>query len=111
MQRARITKITLSAFLFLCILWIATPKVYVHQLLNHQHNTVKLIGETSVETRANPEDCEFDKYDTPVYFSIFKLINNFIPLKPKQEAVLIKPVYEYNSFNGDNGPCRAPPIA
>lgn len=111
MQRAKFIKTVISSFLVICVLWVATPKVYVHQLLNHKHEVVKPTGETSVQEKANAEDCDFDKYDTPVYFSIFKLINNFIPLKSKEEAVLVKPSKDYNSFTGKNVPARAPPIA
>ena len=108
--KGKIGRISLFTILFVCSLWIVTPKAYIHQLLNHNHQTIKTNGETSVQTEANP-DCDFDKYDSPVYFTIFKFINNFIPLKPKQEAVLIAPVSDYSSFIGDSGTSRAPPIA
>lgn len=106
----KITRVCVLSILFVCTLWIVTPKAYIHQLLNHDHQTIKTDGETSVQTETNP-DCDFDKYDSPVYFTIFKFINNFIPLKPKHEAVLIAPVQNYSSFVGDSGASRAPPIA
>jgi hypothetical protein len=105
----KITKIGVFSILFLSSLWLITPKVYIHKLLNHHHETVKTNGETSVQAKAN-SDCNFDKYDSPVYFTIFKFINNFIPLKPKRQAVLITPSSDYNSFVGDSGASRAPPI-
>ncbi len=108
--KGKITRISVFTILFLCALWIVTPKAYIHQLLNHDHQTIKTNSEASVQTEANP-DCDFDKYDSPVYFTIFKFINNFIPLKPKHEAVLIGPNSFYNSFVGDPGASRAPPIA
>lgn len=108
--KGKIGRISVFTILFLCALWIVTPKAYIHQLLNHDHQTVKTNGETSVQAEANP-DCDFDKYDSPVYFTIFKFINNFIPLKPKHEAVLITPNSFYSSFVGDSGASRAPPIA
>ena len=108
--KSKITKVCVLSILFLCALWIVTPKAYIHQLLNHDHQTVKTNGETSVQTETNP-DCDFDKYDSPVYFTIFKFINNFIPIKPKHEAALITPDSFYNSFVGDSGASRAPPIA
>ena len=108
--KSKLTKITVFSILFLSALWLVTPKVYIHKLLNHHHETVKTNGETSVQAEANA-DCDFDKYDSPVYFTIFKFINNFIPIKPKQEAVLVIPSKDYNSYVGDSGASRAPPIA
>ena len=110
MIKSKVARISVFAILFLCALWVATPQVYIHKLFNHTHELVKTNGETSVQTEAN-SDCDFDKYDSPVYFTIFKFINNFIPLKPKQEAALITPNSDYNSFIGDSGTSRAPPIA
>ena len=108
--KGKITRISVFSILMLSALWLVTPKVYIHKLLNHNHETVKTNGETAVQTEADA-DCNFDKYDSPVYFTIFKFINNFIPLKPKHEAVLIAPAINYNSFVGDSGASRAPPIA
>lgn len=108
--KSKITRISVFSILMLSALWLVTPKVYIHKLLNHHHETVKTNGETSVQAEAN-SDCDFDKYDSPVYFTIFKFINNFIPLKPKQEAVLIKTSPDYNSYVSDSGTSRAPPIA
>ena len=106
----KITRISVFSILFLSALWLVTPKVYIHKLLNHTHQSIKTNGETSVQAEAN-SDCNFDKYDSPVYFTIFKFINNFISLKPKREAVLVAPTSDYNSFVGDSGASRAPPIA
>lgn len=110
MIRSKIARISIFAVLFLCALWVATPQVYIHKLFNHSHELVKTNGETSVQTEADA-DCDFDKYNSPVYFTIFKFINNFIPLKPKHEAVLINPTPDYNSYINDSGASRAPPLA
>lgn len=109
-MKSKIARISILSILFLTVFWVATPKVYIHKLLNHHHELIKTNGETSVQTEAN-EDCDFDKYDAPIYFTIFKFINNFIPLKPKHEAVLIHNSSFYNSFISDSGSSRAPPIA
>lgn len=109
-MKSKIAKVTVLAVLFLSVLWVATPKVYIHKLLNHNHELINTNGETSVQTEANA-DCDFDKYDAPIYFTIFKFINNFVPLKPKHEAVLNhKPVF-YNSFVKESDSSRAPPRA
>jgi hypothetical protein len=108
--KSKIARISVIAILFLCTLWIVTPKVYIHNLLEHKHQAVNPGGETSVNTESNP-DCDFDKYDSPVYFTIFKFINNFIPIKPKQQSALIPAAADYRSFIRDSGASRAPPIA
>jgi hypothetical protein len=108
--KSKIARISVTAILFLCTLWIVTPKVYIHKLLSHNHSVIKTNGETSVQAESNP-DCDFDKYDSPVYFTIFKFINNFIPIKPKQQSALIPPASDYSSFIQDSGSSRAPPIA
>jgi len=106
-MKSKIAKIGVLAVLFLTVLWIATPKVYVHKLLNHNHELIHTNGETSVQTDANP-DCDFDKYDAPIYFTIFKFINNFVPLKPKHEAVLNYHPSVYKSFVKESDTSRAP---
>jgi hypothetical protein len=107
--KSKIARLSVTAILFLCTLWIVTPKVYIHKLLNHNHQVLNPKGETSVNTETN-QDCDFDKYDSPVYFTIFKFINNFIPLKPKQQSALIPPASDYSSFTRDSGASRAPPV-
>lgn len=110
MMKSKIAKITVLSVLFLSILWVATPKVYIHQLLNHNHELINTNGETSVQTETNT-DCDFDKYDAPLYFTIFKFINNFVPLKPKHEAVLIRQPEFYKSYIKESDSSRAPPRA
>lgn len=108
--KSKIARFSVTAILFLCTLWLITPKVYIHKLLNHHHQVITPNGGTSVQAESNP-DCDFDKYDSPVYFTIFKFINNFIPIKPKQQSVLIPFSADYNSFIEDSGASRAPPVA
>ena len=62
-------------------LWVATPKVYIHALLNHNHENLKPSAETKVRQQSANEDCDFEQYNKPVYFSIFKFISGFLPLK------------------------------
>jgi hypothetical protein len=95
--------------LFFCLLWLATPRVYIHKLFDHKHEFFPNTGETSIQTEADP-DCDFDKYDTPVYFTLFKFINKFIPLKPREEAFIIKNSARPDSQTVRNYPSRAPPV-
>jgi len=72
----------LSCFLVLMALWVATPKVYIHALFNHNHEDISISTETKVKSQSD-EDCDFEKYNKPVYFSLFKFISSFLPLKPQ----------------------------
>lgn len=110
MKNAKLIKAILSSFLIICVLWAATPKVYIHNLLNHKHDVGVKTGETSVKESEATEDCDFEKYNTPVYFSIFKFISNLIPVKHKESAYINKPCDNYNAYFKKSGPPRAPPI-
>jgi hypothetical protein len=87
MFRNKYIKITVSVLLFLSALWVATPKVYIHDLLNHGHAFINVDKEAKVETRP-ADDADFEKYDKPAYFSIFKFICSFIPNRPRQSGKL-----------------------
>ncbi len=102
-------KIIISSLLILCALWVATPKVYIHNLLNHDHTSVVNTTETSLQAESK-DDCDFEKYDSPVYFTIFKFINSFIPSKPKEQSLLIKNPSYNNSFLDHPSSLRAPPV-
>lgn len=95
--------------LILCALWVATPKVYIHNLLNHEHSSLPVSTETSVQAESK-DDCDFEKYDSPVYFTIFKFINSFIPSKPKEQSLLIKNPSFHNSYLDQAASLRAPPV-
>lgn len=107
MRKAKIGRIVLVSFLFFCALWLAIPKVYIHKLY-HQHQLFQNTGEPSVQTDTD-SDCDFDKYDTPVYFTLFKFINKFIPLKPKEEAYILRNAAPHDSEVARKAPSRAPP--
>ncbi len=80
MLKNKYIKSGVSSLLILLALWVATPKVYTHNLLHHNHSETSAGPETKV-TSASGEDCDFEKYDKPVYFSIFKFIFSFLPVK------------------------------
>lgn len=80
MLKHRYSKILVSSFLVLMALWVATPKVYIHDLLHHSHSEISTGDETKVKSQS-VDDCDFEKYNKPAYFSIFKFIFSFIPLK------------------------------
>jgi hypothetical protein len=63
--------------------WIAVPKVYVHALFHHNHETVKVSDQAQVQTEQSTEDCEFEQYNKPVYFHLFTFISKLVPVKPR----------------------------
>ena len=111
MKKPKILQVIVAGFLLLCTLWAATPKAFIHNLFDHSHtNSIILTGETSIQNSAD-QDCDFEKYNTPVYFTIFKFINHFIPVKPREEAYFSSPHQNYRSFDGLIDSQRAPPLA
>jgi len=83
MIRNKYSRVTVSFFLVLLALWIATPKVYVHALFNHHHTDVSIGTETKMKAQSADDDCDLEKYNKPVYFGLFKFISSFLPLKPQ----------------------------
>jgi len=84
MKKNRYSRFFSAAFFILMALWIATPKVYIHDLLKHNHTAVEIGIETKVSSQTT-DDCDFENYNKPTYFSLFKFICSFIPAK-KQHA-------------------------
>jgi hypothetical protein len=82
MLRSKKIKLFVSSLFVLLAVWVATPKVYLHALLGQQPPAYNISTDTRLKSQDQPDDGEFDKYNKPAYFSIFKFISNFIPIKP-----------------------------
>lgn len=91
-------KILLSSFLVLVALWLATPKVFIHQLLHHSTTETTNGSETKVKSQST-DNCDFDKYNKPTYFSIFKFIFSFLPVKPKNADKVADEMQKLTSFS------------
>lgn len=91
MFRNKFIKAVVSSLLVLLALWVATPKVYIHELLHHNHSTLQIDKETRLQSPST-DDCDFNEYDKPVYFNIFKFINNLVPIKPQNALDKIEKV-------------------
>jgi len=105
-------KIVISSVFLAIAIFIATPKVYIHNLLGHNHSIEHSLKnqKASVKNDKN-QDCNLDKFETPVYFTIFKFIIKWSPLKQRVEKVQ----FDYNSsFTSLKGLTlsllRAPPV-
>ncbi len=105
-------KIILSSFLLAVFIFAAVPKVYIHALLGHTHHVIESISsETSFNNDENTKDCEIEKFETPVYFTVFKFILNFLPLKESKKTSFISKDFHIQKFHNKNSPLRGPPVA
>ena len=103
-------KIFLSFILLTVVLFAAVPKVYIHNFLGHEHGFVQPTAETTVDELGDNQDCNFEKFDTPVYFTVFKFILNFLPLKEAKQTSFF---YKQKSIQRNHyfiAPLRGPPI-
>lgn len=83
-------KILTSVLLLIVVLFVSTPKSYIHSLLGHKHN-VNHTSTSALEVSENDEtqDCNFEKFDTPIYYTVFKFILNFLPIDVSKKSALI----------------------
>lgn len=109
MSKNKFLRITVSSVLILLAAWVATPKVYIHDLLHHNHNAIEISNETQLQSPAT-DDCDFNEYNKPVYFNIFKFIGNLKPIKPQnavqkfRQAISLSSVFQSVLF------LRGPPV-
>lgn len=107
-MKRKTIRIAFSVLLVVCAVWIAVPKVYIHQLLGHNHGLITNPLDNSVQQQVK-DDCEFDKYDSPVYFTIFKFINNLLPVRSREQSYIQKSFQPYSTYKGCYPALRAPP--
>ena len=91
-------------------LWVAVPRVYVHDLLDHNHTSIANSTSTQVNTQTT-DDCDFEQYNKPAYFSIFKFISSFLPLKAPANSHPAKRTFTYSAFSYAVNLFRGPPAA
>lgn len=66
------------------VLFTALPKVYLHQLMGHDHTIKQVIDEGKTDNYKNSDNtpnCELSKFETPGYFTIFKVILKCTPFR------------------------------
>jgi hypothetical protein len=110
MRQHKFIKVVVSSFLVLMALWVATPKVYIHDLLNHNHAEINLSKETQVNTAAADEDCDFEEYNKPAYFNVFKFIFSFIPNKSKDSEKISENSSALSNISYAISFLRGPPV-
>jgi hypothetical protein len=87
MFKNRYIRFSVSSLLVVLALWVATPRVYIHELLNHNHSEQFDANGVQVKQQS-ADDCDFEKYNKPAYFNIFNFISGFIPTRPHQSVVV-----------------------
>ncbi len=102
-------KIFLSITLLAVVLFAAIPKVYIHALLGHEHSILKSTSDVTVDELEGNQDCNFEKFDTPVYFTVFQFILNFLPLKESKQSSFIYKQEHINTSPDYIYPLRGPP--
>ncbi len=104
-------KIFLSFTLLAVVLFAAVPKVYIHNFLGHDHGFVQPTSETIVDELGDNQDCNFEKFDTPVYFTVFKFILNFLPLKEAKQTSFFYHQKSIPQLQYNTSLLRGPPMA
>lgn len=104
-------KTTVSVILVLVAIFVAVPKVYFHQLLGHDHkiespDLKKSVGD---KLKDNSDDCDLDKFETPVYFTIFKFILNCNPFKKPEKLTHVEKQLNIRNHSVIYPSLRAPP--
>jgi hypothetical protein len=77
-------RVILSFVMLGVVLFTALPKVYIHKLMGHNHvieQTNNNEENESYNSNHKAVNCELEKFETPVYFTIFKVILNCSPLR------------------------------
>ena len=110
MFKNKYIKISVSAFLVLMALWVATPKVYIHALLHHDHSVISIDKETKVKSHSSADDCDIEKYNKPAYFNVFKFIYSFIPSKTKSTGKIAEKALNLSNISYAISLLRGPPV-
>lgn len=90
--------------------WIAVPKVYVHELFHHNHEVLKVSDKPEFHSEQSTEDCDFEQYNKPVYFHIFTFISKLVPVKPKNTRETFQNNLQLPAVSVLISLLRAPPL-
>ena len=92
-------------------LWVATPKVYIHQLLKHNHSNIQIGKESQVNSQSTSDDCDFEEYNKPAYFNIFKFVFSFLPSKAKGAEKVAEKALNLQTISYAISLLRGPPVS
>jgi hypothetical protein len=90
MARNKYLRIFAAAFFMCLCFYAATPKFYLKSLFKPSHTSVPVSPDKQFNSQAT-DDCDFEQYNKPAYFNIFRFISNFIPLRPAKSGSISGP--------------------
>ena len=73
-------KIFFSAIIVLLIIFIATPAIYINTVFGNTIS-VSVDEQVKIDEQKEIENYNIEKINAPVYYTVFKLILNFLPAK------------------------------
>jgi len=79
----RSSKIMFSIVLIVLLVWVITPSLHFGGAKTSAPKAEVVTNQTTMQPQG--ED-EFDKYEKPAYFSLFRFISGFLPVKSKKEV-------------------------
>jgi hypothetical protein len=78
MVKNKFIKFFISSLLVIIALWVVIPKVSVNNLIQQDSSTIPVTVDGGVKSQS-ADEADFEKYNKPAYFNIFKFICSFIP--------------------------------
>lgn len=87
MTRNRKIRLIISGALFVIIAWLMTPSSYINRTGRSAIAGYQVSARDRVKSQPS-DDADFDRYNKPAYFSIFRFISSFIPLKSQNTGKL-----------------------
>jgi hypothetical protein len=83
-------RIVVSVILLAVVGFTALPKFYLHKMMGHTHisapGEINSSSAPELKDNKNTQDCDLEKFETPVYFTIFKFILNCNPFKSSEKV-------------------------
>lgn len=82
--------VIMSCILLAVVLFTALPKVYIHKLMGHNHMFEQSSANGNEDTfnkDNRTQNCDLEKFETPVYFTVFKFILDCSPFKQSGERI------------------------
>ena len=103
----------ISFVVLVVVLFMAIPKVYIHKLMGHNHisQAYSHQSEPNFNKDNQNRNCDLEKFETPVYFTFFKIILNCSPFKQSEQ--LVRNHYSEQIPNNKSitlSQLRAPPV-
>jgi hypothetical protein len=94
MGKKRIYRALLAAGLILICVAIAGPRFKFNNTFAAAHS-LPATPDNQLNSQT-ADDCDFDTYNKPAYFNIFRFISNFIPVRPSKSGSLNAPALYFS---------------